>query len=108
MMHSLSCARLRGFRQPPHLVNPSWPPFIKGGNRGETLANKVPCFYTRIVLGVVGRDHPAGRAGRQAERLIDRVAIDAQGQCTPESGAVHPFGNLWVRLIAEEDSVAAL
>ena len=35
-----------GFGQPPHLVNPPWPPFIKGGNRGETMANKDPCFYT--------------------------------------------------------------
>jgi len=35
-----------GFRQPPHLLNPPWPPFIKGGNKGETMANKDPCFYT--------------------------------------------------------------
>jgi len=35
-----------GFGQPPHLVNPPWPPFIKGENRGEAIANKVTYLCT--------------------------------------------------------------
>ena len=35
----------RGFRHPLHLLSP-WPPFVKGGNRGETMANKLPWFCT--------------------------------------------------------------
>jgi hypothetical protein len=39
------------FRRPlwacsPFPVNPPWPPFIKGGDRGEIMANKVRWFCT--------------------------------------------------------------
>ena len=40
----------RGFRHPLHLLNPPWPPFVKGGNRGETMANNVPRFCTSMDL----------------------------------------------------------
>jgi hypothetical protein len=34
-----------------HALASLLPPFCKGGNRGETMANKVPCFHTRAVSG---------------------------------------------------------
>ena len=33
------------------------PPFCKGENRGETMANKVPCFRTRCTHDPRRRDH---------------------------------------------------